>query len=82
MSDVRRTIDTDAALERWRYTCPHGHTSWEATLNGFWCHKCARNINGSDGTFERVIDTKTEEKLARSDIELEGYGKPGAPDDD
>lgn len=80
MSDVRRTIDTDVALERWRYICPNGHTSWEATLNQFWCHKCARNVSKSDGTFEYVTDRKTGDTLRRSEIKLTGFGKPGAPD--
>ena len=35
--------------ERYRYTCPYGHTDWDRTNNHVWCRGCRRqNEAGED----------------------------------
>lgn len=42
---------------RWR--CPQGHSSWERTNGGIWCHACAKATTHNpdvDPQYDRVLD--------------------------
>jgi 5-methylcytosine-specific restriction endonuclease McrA len=64
------TVQIDDRVDRWRFTCPEGHRSWEPTNHHFWCAKCARDAPESEGTFQRLRDTRDDRLLAREDVRL------------
>jgi len=68
MSDRTRRIELDDDIDRLRYRCPKGHTSWEPTNNHFWCATCARR--DADAAFTHLVDHKTREEIPRSEITL------------
>jgi len=38
----RKVVRIEDRMDRWRFTCPRGHRSWEPTNHHFWCQQCAR----------------------------------------
>ena len=67
------TINVDDAMDRWRYRCPHGHTSWEPTNNHFWCQACSRaekHHDDIDPSFDTLVDQRSGEELHRSEVEI------------
>lgn len=66
---MSETIQLGVDTERWRWVCPRGHRSWEATNRHFWCARCARNYE-SDGVFEELRNTATGESFERDEIQL------------
>lgn len=67
--DSRTEIDLTDETDRWRYTCPHGHTRWEPTNHHFWCRSCARSTS-ADGVFHELRDRQTGWELDREDVRL------------
>ena len=67
-TDSRTEIDLTDEVDRWRYTCPHGHREWEPTNHHFWCAACGRADVAA--TFDTLRDRKTGRELAREDIRL------------
>lgn len=55
--------------DRWRFTCPAGHRSWEPTNNHFWCQQCARGYD-HDPEFHELRDRKTGALLEREAVEI------------
>lgn len=73
------TIQLEDGQDRWRFTCPSGHTSWEATNGHFWCATCARAASaGKDAepSFEQLRDRKNDELVERDEILLETENGP------
>jgi hypothetical protein len=68
MSRTHHVTLTDRT-DRWRYTCPRGHRSWEPTNSHFWCRQCA-HTHDTDPTFHRLRDRKTDQLIERSQIRL------------
>lgn len=66
---ARETVAIEDELDRWRFTCPRGHRSWEPTNHHFWCASCAR-VNGVDGVFHELLDRRDGRLLAREDVRL------------
>jgi len=66
---ARETVRIEDRLDRWRYTCPRGHRSWEPTNHHFWCQKCARHT-GVDGVFHELRDKKTGAEIPRDRVRL------------
>jgi len=62
-------IDLDDQLDRWKWRCPRGHTTWEPTNNHFWCEKCARAWD-VDPEFEELTNDKTGESYPREQVTL------------
>ncbi|ELZ92981.1 hypothetical protein C440_12709 [Haloferax mucosum ATCC BAA-1512] len=56
-------------MDRWRYTCPRGHRTWEPTNHHFWCERCASAEN-VDGAFDQLRDKVTGELFARDEVLL------------
>lgn len=69
MSGTLVTIDLDDDLDRWRYTCPNGHRSWEPTNQHFWCSKCSQTWD-VDPEFWELRDRKTDEQIHRDRVGL------------
>jgi len=66
-------IDRSDALDRYRYTCPEGHTDWAPTNSHAWCATCARqNEHGHDVNPEHyaLIDQKTGERIPWTRVTL------------
>lgn len=78
-------INLDDETDRWRWTCPNGHRTWEATNNHFWCQTCIRHDD--DPVFYELHDKQSGENYGRDDLELvtdwgpyhDVYGEEGAP---
>lgn len=67
------TIDLADEIDRMRYRCPNGHTSFAPTNNHLWCKSCADAAQrGHDIEAEHYTlhDARTGEEIAWSDIEL------------
>jgi hypothetical protein len=56
-------------IDRWRYTCPRGHRSWEPTNSHFWCQQCART-HDTEPTFAQLRDRKNDRRVDRAQIDL------------
>jgi hypothetical protein len=70
-------IQLNDETDRWRYTCPVGHRSWEPVNSHFWCAKCAQNYSSDvDPEFDELRDRKTDELLARNEVVLETPAGP------
>lgn len=65
----RETIEIEDRLDRWRFTCPRGHRTWEPTNHHFWCASCAR-ADDVDGVFHELRDRRDGGLLAREDVRL------------
>ena len=61
------TIRLDDETDRWRFTCPNGHTTWEPTNHHFWCASCARQRD-TEATFAALRDRRDGRRLAREDV--------------
>jgi len=66
---VRKVVRIEDRMDRWRFTCPNGHRSWEPTNHHFWCQQCAR-LDGVDGVFHELRDRKTGECFERELMRL------------
>jgi hypothetical protein len=55
--------------DRWRFTCPRGHRTWEPTNHHFWCARCAR-AQDVDGVFHELRDRRDGRLLAREEVRL------------
>ena len=65
----KRIVKIENRRDRWRFTCPVGHRSWEPTNHHFWCQKCARRPD-VDGVFYSLRDRKTGELVERQRVRL------------
>ena len=63
------TVEIEDETDRWRYTCPRGHTRWEPTNHHFWCATCARS-ESVDGSFHELRDSKTGRLFERENVQL------------
>lgn len=66
-------IDRSKPGERYRWTCPNGHTSWAPTNSHAWCHGCHRQSeNGADVHPEHyeLLDQRTGESIPYARVEL------------
>lgn len=41
LNGKRVRIDRTDAVDRYRFVCPAGHTSWDRTNSHGWCETCA-----------------------------------------
>lgn len=68
------TIDRDQTPDRWRYTCPNGHTDWDRTNHHIWCVACRRlNESGTDVDPEHyeLLDKQRNELIPFEQVTLE-----------
>lgn len=59
--------------EKYRWTCPEGHISWDRTNNHIWCPTCRQqHEHGVDVDPEHyhVVDQKTGECVAWERVEV------------
>ncbi|MFD1641459.1 hypothetical protein [Halohasta litorea] len=68
-TENKQVVDIENRRDRWRFTCPNGHRSWEPTNHHFWCQRCARHRE-VDGVFYDLRDRKTGELLDRDKVRL------------
>jgi hypothetical protein len=95
MSDhhARYEIDLDYTIDRWKWRCPRGHTSWEPTNCHFYCTACADQASQGEPvepTFEELTNQQTGETVPRDRLvlrselgnwrELQGKDELGASD--
>ena len=72
---VRIKLDDEA--DRWRYTCPVGHRSWEPVNGHFWCAQCAQNYEDDvEPEFDQLHDRKTNALLDRGEVRLQTTAGP------
>ncbi|ELZ30584.1 hypothetical protein C475_00540 [Halosimplex carlsbadense 2-9-1] len=65
----KKTVRIEDRHDRWRFTCPRNHRSWEPTNHHFWCSKCAR-VEGVDGVFDELRDKRSGDLLQRDEVLL------------
>lgn len=65
----RVTIDTADPASRWRYSCPHGHTTLDPTNGGVWCQSCANNHDIEDPHHHAILDKRTGERVPWSAVD-------------
>lgn len=56
-------IDRSKEADRWRYTCPLGHTVWDRTNNHAWCSHCRRAAEAGhdvDPEHYQILDKKNQ----------------------
>ena len=61
-SDDILVIDRSSPPEKWRYTCPNGHTDWDRTNQHIWCRTCRQQYESGESTDPEhwsIIDQKT-----------------------
>ncbi|OYR79301.1 hypothetical protein DJ84_18265 [Halorubrum ezzemoulense] len=67
------SIDRSQTPDRWRYTCPYGHTDWDRTNCHAWCPTC-RQMNESgldvDPEHYQILDKKREVMIPWEQLEL------------
>lgn len=66
-------IDRRDALNRYRFTCPRGHTTWDRTNNHIWCPSCRQEAeHGADVDPEWfvVLDNQTDEEIPWERVRL------------
>lgn len=74
-SQVRRQIDRSDAIDRFRFVCPAGHTTWERTNSHGWCAQCSKaSKQGADvdPEFYQIWDKKTGDMIDYGAIEFSG----------
>lgn len=70
---ARVVIDRTDDTQRWRYTCPNGHTDFAPTNSHVWCKGCRRQFEaGADVDPEHyyIIDKQTDEEIPWSAVEV------------
>ena len=65
----KTTVRIEDEEDRWRFTCPRYHRSWEPTNHHFWCQQCAA-LEGVDAVFDQLRDSKTGLHYDRDEIQL------------
>jgi Fe2+ or Zn2+ uptake regulation protein len=65
----KKVVRIEDRTDRWRFTCPRGHRSWEPTNHHFWCQQCAR-VEGVDGVFYELRDRKSGGCFEREQVRL------------
>lgn len=65
----KQVVRIEDRTDRWRFTCPRYHRSWEPTNHHFWCERCSK-IEGVDAVFYELRDRKTGELRAREEVRL------------
>jgi len=70
MLDETTTIELNDEMDRWRYRCPRGHTTWEPTNNHFWCAECAKRYGDVDPAFDELHDQQSGEVYERDQVQL------------
>lgn len=66
-------IDRSNPAERYRWTCPRGHTSWSPTNSHLLCASCSRQSEQGDDVspeWYELLDQKTGELVPYSQVEL------------
>ena len=63
-------IDMSSSTTRWRYGCPHGHTTIEPTNGGIWCRGCSQAVDIDDPHHHEVIDKQSGEEIPWVAVEL------------
>jgi len=66
-------IDRRDALDRYRFTCPRGHTTWDRTNNHIWCGSCRQEgEHGADVDPEWyvVYDNKEDREIPWAQVTL------------
>lgn len=66
----KQLIRLRSPADRWRYTCPKGHRSWEVTNNHFWCQQCATGYANAEPEFDELRDRKTGALIPRDRLAL------------
>lgn len=67
-------IDRSDFVQRHRYRCPNGHSSWEPTNSHIWCPTCRRQWEHRDRDVDaehyHVVDDVTGEEIHWSRVVL------------
>lgn len=65
----RVIIDVRKASTKWRYGCPHGHTTIEPTNGGIWCRSCSRAADIDDPHHHSILDKARDEEIPWSAVD-------------
>ncbi|UVE51424.1 hypothetical protein [Haloferax larsenii] len=65
----KQVVRIEDRTDRWRFTCPRYHRSWEPTNHHFWCERCSK-IEGIDPVFDELLDRLTGELRSRDEVRL------------
>ena len=72
-TQTRLELDTDDPIQRWRYRCPRGHTSFEPINHHWYCPECARRHDDVDPEFDELVDKRTGDVYYRDEVRVKGY---------
>lgn len=59
--------------ERYRYTCPRGHSDWDRTNLHVWCRGCRRQADHGDDVdpeWWEILDQKRDETIPWGNVEI------------
>ncbi|WP_410764916.1 hypothetical protein [Haloferax sp. DFSO60] len=65
-----QVIRVENRTDRWRFTCPREHRTWEAASDHFWCQRCA-SAKDVDAKFYELKDKVSGELLSREEVVLQ-----------
>ena len=63
LRDAHETVEIDRTVAPYRWTCPNGHTNWDATNSHIWCQQCQRQLENGDSKIERAEHWELYDKL-------------------
>lgn len=74
-ADRRELVEIDRSIpaERWRFTCPNGHTDWYPTNSHVWCKGCRRQVEAGDDIDPEhwtIVDKSTGEEIPWSAVKI------------
>lgn len=72
---ARVRVDRSDELDRYRFTCPNGHTTWERTNSHAWCKVCAKASDQGDDVdpeFYEIYDKRADQLIPYEQIEFAG----------
>jgi 5-methylcytosine-specific restriction endonuclease McrA len=66
-------IDRSKSPDRWRFSCPNGHTDWDRTNSHIWCRSCAHAAEQGapvDTEHYELLDKQSGEKVPWAAVRL------------
>ncbi len=59
-----------SGTDKWRYTCPRGHTNWELCDSVIVCQSCPHGRIPGSVSYTVVVDRKTDTEVDVDEVRL------------